>query len=491
MAKYILTRIVKSILSIFVVVSIVIVMIFTMIPRTKVMDLDTSYRKMTGDNKTVYSYNRFEELGYLDFARVQEMCKNEADDYDACLISDSSENKKVISTYETKGYTIDKLRSGAYYAYKEYNIFELIWNFWSKLVVIDTPNSIQDENNPYLERKVYVGADQEGAPALMCSGCTHKYLIYFDSSFPYIHQNIFSLDFGVSYPTKAGSKTVDVINEGQGATVSKVQKFPTGVEVDSPLDQHTARYKYSLDHLDENKFNDHYADCDSYFESPSMVETSYIFGIISLILAYIIAIPAGISMSRNKDKLGDKIGIVFINLVTAMPSLALIFFIREIGTVFGLPDKFPLLGFGDIRSYIVPIVILGILSMPGLMTWTRRYMLDQANSDYVKFARAKGLSQKEIFSKHILKNAIIPIVNGIPSSVILCISGALITESAFAIPGMGKMLPDAINKMNNNMVITLTFIFSSLAIFAVLIGDILMTIVDPRIQLTAKKGGKN
>ena len=221
-----------------------------------------------------------------------------------------------------------------------------------------------------------------------------------------------------------------------------------------------------------------------------MVNTSYIFGILSLIVAYALAIPFGIAMARNKDKLGDKIGIIFINVVIAMPSLALIYFIRQIGTVFGMPDKFPLLGFKDIRSYIVPMVILAVLSMPGLMTWVRRYMLDQANSDYVKFARAKGLSQREIFSKHILKNAIIPIVNGIPASVILCISGALITESAFAIPGMGKMLPDSITKMNNNMVITLTFIFSALAIFSVLLGDILMTIVDPRIQLAAKGDDK-
>ena len=120
----------------------------------------------------------------------------------------------------------------------------------------------------------------------------------------------------------------------------------------------------------------------------------------------------------------------------------------------------------------------------------RRYMIDQSNSDYVKFARAKGLSEKEIFNKHILKNAIIPIVNGIPSSIILCISGSVITESVFSIPGMGKMLPDSITALNNKMVITLTFIFASLAIFALLCGDLLMTVVDPRIQLTARKGGK-
>ena len=116
-------------------------------------------------------------------------------------------------------------------------------------------------------------------------------------------------------------------------------------------------------------------------------------------------------------------------------------------------------------------------------------MIDQTNEDYVKFAKAKGLSRTEIFRHHVLRNAIIPIVNSLPSSVILCISGAFITETAFAVPGMGKMLPDAISQMNNNMVLCLTFLFTGLAILAVLVGDILMTVVDPRIQLTAK-GGK-
>ena len=67
MGKYILTRLLKAAISLFCVVSIVIAMIFTLIPRTKVLDLDNGYKKMTGDNKTVYKYNRFKDLGYLKF----------------------------------------------------------------------------------------------------------------------------------------------------------------------------------------------------------------------------------------------------------------------------------------------------------------------------------------------------------------------------------------------------------------------------------------
>lgn len=490
MGKYIFSRIIKAIISIFAVTSIVIGMIFTLIPRERIFENDEGYRKLKGDNRTTYVYSKYDELGYLDYLSLQDMCNAKSDDVNACLVNNSEENLRVIQEYENDGYTVEYLRSKKAYAVHDYTILELIGNYWANFIKFDNKNTIQDAKNPDLERKVYFGKDSNGAPAIKCSGCEHEYLLYFGDGFPFIHQNWISLNFGNSYPTNKGIPTVKVINQGQGEQVKREQTFPTGVTMESAINQHTCTYKSNIDHLDENKFTTHYANCDSYYSSPSMVGTSFKFGMISLVIAYVLAIPFGILMSRNKDKFLDKLGIAFINIVIAMPSLALIFFIREIGVKFGLPDKFPMLGFDDVRSYIAPIIVLSLISMPSLMMWIRRYMIDQSTSDYVKFARAKGLSQKEIFNKHILKNAIIPIINGIPVSVVACISGAFITESAFAIPGMGKMLPQAIQKLNNNMVVTLVFIFSALAIFSVLVGDLLMTVVDPRIQLAAKKGKK-
>ena len=221
-----------------------------------------------------------------------------------------------------------------------------------------------------------------------------------------------------------------------------------------------------------------------------MVQVSYFFGIVSLLITYGFSIPFAVAMSKKPGGLLDKIGIGYINLLISVPSLAFIFFMKYIGINLGLPDMFTHLGPHDPRSYIMPILILGLLSTPSLMMWIRRYMVDQSTADYVKFAKAKGLSGIEISRRHIFKNAMIPIVSEIPYSVILAISGAVLTETVFGIPGMGKMLPDAITAGNNNMIITLTFIFTSLAVAAVFIGDILMTIVDPRISLQAKKGGR-
>lgn len=87
------------------------------------------------------------------------------------------------------------------------------------------------------------------------------------------------------------------------------------------------------------------------------------------------------------------------------------------------------------------------------------------------------------------RNAMVPVVNSIPLSIVGVIVGATLTETVFAFPGMGKMLIDSVNVSNNNMVVALSFIFAGLSIAALLVGDLLMTLVDPRIKLDTK-GGK-
>ncbi len=509
MKKYVLGRVFRAIIAVFVVTSIAILMVYTMIPRDNVFREDTGQMsKLSGDPDALSDFknNKWEQLGYLDFVRQSEMCQSSSD-YNACMLIEeepyvdeygqdmveyhySDVAQEVIDKYTADGYTVSYYVEGGFYATRDFSGLEIIVNFYKNFIYIDHPWKVEDPDNPDMERSIYFATDYNGVPALKCSGCEHNYLIYFDGSFPFIHQNILNLNFGSSYPTYQNSSTLDVINQNQGSLVSEERTLPNGSTGKTSENYHTCVYKQTsaLDSRDQNKFPDNYANCKSYYKDPSMVSISYLFGIISLVLAYLIAIPAGVSMARNKGKIQDKIGTVYINVMISLPSLAFIYFMKMLGFSFGLPDKFPIYSFGDIRSYILPIVILALMSTASVMIWIRRYMVDQSNADYVKFAKAKGLSQKEIFRKHILKNAIIPIVNGIPSSIILCISGSVITESVFAVPGMGKMLPDAIKSFNNNMVITLTFIFTGLSIFSILIGDLLMTVVDPRIQLTAKGG---
>ncbi|MCF0109145.1 MAG: ABC transporter permease [Erysipelotrichaceae bacterium] len=490
MTRYIITRLLKSIVSIFLVVSIVIVMLFTLIPRMNVVQNDGAFNKLQGDARTTYLYTKLDELGYLHFIRQAQMCEV-AEDVAKCNNNDPAQLEYVTTYWQDNGYEVSTLLNGTLYGIHDYKAWEILFNYYKKMIVIDSPSFVEKNYGVKLENTGYrIGTDFNGLPALIGNGTKYKYQLYLDGSFPFIHQNIIHLNFGKSYPTKAGMDTLAVINTGQGEQKQVEMTFETGNTMKSAANLHTLRYKTQPDSLDQRKFNDNYAEYDSYYQAPSMVSMSYLMGIIALLITYAIAIPAGIFMARKKDKLPDKIGLVYINILNSVPSLAFIFFMRQIGMMLGLPASFPQLGYFNVKSYIMPIVILGLMSTPSLMTWTRRYMLDQANSDYVKFARAKGLSEGEVYKKHILKNAIIPVVNGIPGSIILCISGAFITESAFSVPGMGKMLPDSIKALNSNMVITLVFLFTTLSVLSVLAGDVLMTVIDPRIQLASKGGTK-
>ena len=220
-----------------------------------------------------------------------------------------------------------------------------------------------------------------------------------------------------------------------------------------------------------------------------MLVSSSIVGLIGLALSYLIAVPLGSYMARFKNTLFDSISTGALTFLMSLPTIALVYIIRLIGSAIGLPDSFPILGAGDWRSYVLPAVILGLLSAPWTAVWIRRYMIDLQSQDFVRFARAKGLSEQEISNKHIFKNAMVPLVSSIPGAIIGVITGATLTETIFAFPGMGKMLIDSVKASNNSMVVGLVFIFTCLSIFALLLGDILMTMLDPRIKLTSK-GGK-
>ena len=113
-------------------------------------------------------------------------------------------------------------------------------------------------------------------------------------------------------------------------------------------------------------------------------------------------------------------------------------------------------------------------------------MIDQMNSDYVKFARSGGLSEGEIFSKHILKNAAIPIIHGIPGTILFAMTGAIITERVYVVPGAGNLLTEAIGKYDNGVIVGVTLFYAILSITAIILGDVLISIADPRISFSNK-----
>lgn len=500
MKKYIFSRILRSLLSIFLVTTLTYSIIYTMVPRNKIFKNDPNYTKMTTtpDKKADYENTIYEKLGYIEYYTSKELQKK-ASSLDASVTVDgTAANKAVYEEYIKglgKGWTLHEFtESGRFYATREIPAYQRVLEFYSNLIQIDHPWKIQDKSNPDLERYIKIENDPAIGWSVVGSGTKHKYLLYVNGQFPYIHQNFVTLDLGLSYPTYQNVPVLQVITQGQGKKKMSEVTFPTGVKKSSSVNIYSRTYR-SPSKMD-SKTKSEFGEGDSYsatlnnYTDPSMIVSSAIIGLIGTLIGYLVGLPLAILMARYKNKHIDRVSTAVMTFLLSLPSVALAYIVRTAGSNLGLPNAFPILGASDMRSYVLPSLILGIFSIPSLVIWVRRYLIDQQSSDYVRFARAKGLSEKEITNRHVFKNAMVPIVNSIPASIVMVIVGATLTESLFAFPGMGKMIIDSVKASNSAMVVGLTFIFSSMSIFAVMAGDILMTIIDPRIHLTVKKGGK-
>ena len=208
-------------------------------------------------------------------------------------------------------------------------------------------------------------------------------------------------------------------------------------------------------------------------------------GAIAMGLSLLIGIPLGAVMARSKGKWPDKLGTGFIVFLQAAPSAVYFLFIQMYATRgTGLPmlykDSNPV-------SWILPIISLALPSIASYGMWMRRYMVDQMNQDYVKLARAKGVSNRAVMMRHIFRNAFVPMVQLIPSSLLYTIVGSLYVESIYSVPGMGGLLIDVIQRQDNTMVQALVLIFASVGIVGLFLGDVLMALVDPRISLVRKE----
>lgn len=500
MKKYIFRRLLRSIVSIFLVTTLIYAIIFTMVPRRLVFKNDANYNKVANkpDQKVDYENVIFENLGYIDYWDSKEL-QEKASELDSSVTVDASEKNKAI--YEDyiksvgKGWKLQTLpKSGAFYATREIPIYERVFDFYANLIQIDHPWKIQDESNPDLERYIRLENDPSIGWSVVGSGTEHKYLLYVNGKFPFIHQNFVTLNLGRSYPTFYNMPILEVITQGQGKKEMTEVTFPTGKTKQSSVDIYSRTYlsPSKVDSKTKAEFGegDAYTKTQANYQDPSMIVNSSIIGLIGVTLSYAISIPLGFYMSRFKDTIFDRISTGFLTFLLAVPSIAIIYVFRFVmSKLFGLPDVFPTLGASSPLSYISPAILLGIYSFPSQAIWIRRYLIDQQLSDYVRFARAKGLTENEIQRKHIFKNAMVPIVSSIPVAIVSVISGATLTESIFSFPGMGKLLIDAIRSNNSSMIVGLNFIMSSLSILALLAGDLLMTVVDPRIKLDTK-GGK-
>ena len=181
--------------------------------------------------------------------------------------------------------------------------------------------------------------------------------------------------------------------------------------------------------------------------------------------------------------------VVIIVIVQAVPAAAYHILIQFAGSqgALHLPMLFKQ---GDLRSYILPIFSLAIGNIAYYAMWLRRYMVDESNKDYIRLARAKGLPSGAISRRHMFRNAMVPLIQYIPNSILFTLMGSLYVESLYSIPGMGGLLVTVIKRQEKSMVVALVLIYAAISILGLLFGDILMAILDPRISFTKKEGAR-
>ena len=203
-------------------------------------------------------------------------------------------------------------------------------------------------------------------------------------------------------------------------------------------------------------------------------------GGVTLVIILIVGIPLGIWAALGRGRWQDYLVTIIATVGIAVPtfvtgSLILYVFGAKLGWI-------PTYGFDSWKCYIGPCVSLAAFSMAFVMRLTRSSMLDVMGQDYIRTAKAKGLPRRKVIFKHAFKNALIPVVTYVGPMTAGLMSGSLVTEKIFAIPGMGKFYVEAINNRDYTVIMGTTFFYALLAATMILVVDIVYAILDPRIK---------
>lgn len=200
----------------------------------------------------------------------------------------------------------------------------------------------------------------------------------------------------------------------------------------------------------------------------------------AIIIASLVAIPTGIFAARRAGKLADNIASTLTLMFMSMPNfwtglLLILLFSSMLGW---LPSQ----GTGSIRNVILPALTSGAILMGTATRQTRSSMLEVLRADYLRTARAKGVPENVVIRKHALGNAWIPILTVIGTSLIISFVGAVVVESVFGWPGIGRMAADAITQRDVTTITGVVTMTSILCMLVQLAVDLLYALVDPRIR---------
>ena len=210
------------------------------------------------------------------------------------------------------------------------------------------------------------------------------------------------------------------------------------------------------------------------------MKTSAKLGVIAAVLAAAVGIVLGAVAALRRNKLIDKVIMVITTAFVSMPSFILGSLLL---IVFAVSLKLLPANGSTPQGLILPIITLSLYPMAYITRLTRSSMLDVLGQDYIRTARAKGVSGRRIIFGHALKNSLIPVITYFGPMLAYIVTGSLVVEQIFAVPGIGRAFVNSITNRDYPLVMGTTIVLATLIVTMNLISDILYKIVDPRINL--------
>ena len=218
------------------------------------------------------------------------------------------------------------------------------------------------------------------------------------------------------------------------------------------------------------------------------VSNSFRIGGLAVLIGALIGLLLGITAALNRGKFLDGFSTVFSILGVCVPSYVFLIFLQY---TFSFKIPFFPYFFDEKRflfSSVIPSISLSLFTMSTIARFTRNEMVEVFDSDYVRLAESKGMYGRSLVMKHVLRNALIPIVTVLAPLIVDLLTGALVVEKIYGINGIGKLMVDAIagEGIDYNYVLALGILYSALYIGIMLVVDLLYGVLDPRIRVSAK-----
>jgi oligopeptide transport system permease protein len=205
-------------------------------------------------------------------------------------------------------------------------------------------------------------------------------------------------------------------------------------------------------------------------------------GLLALTFSLVIGIPLGILAALRQNTIVDYVSLFFATVGVSVPSFVIGLLVI---IIFGTKLNWISISTNDWntwRPYIAPALVLSLGPMSFITRITRATMLDVKRQDYIRTARAKGLSERSVISRHMLRNGLIPVVTVIGPLLVDLITGAVITEAIFSIPGTGRFFVESIFNRDYSMIMGTTLVYAALIVLANMMVDLSYGLLDPRIR---------